>query len=86
MNQPAIFSDRRQNPRARVLKGAKIIFNGRTSVLDCTMRNFSDGGACLVLAAPAILPPEFELSLDNLATMRSCRVVWHFDRRMGVAF
>ena len=56
MNRPLFFSDRRTHARIRVCKPAKIVFNARASVLDCTVRNISDTGACLVLAAPAVLP------------------------------
>ena len=86
MNKPLVFSDRRTHTRSRVCKGAKIVFNARASVLDCTVRNVSDAGACLVLATPAVLPPEFEMSFDDLITLRYCRVIWHFDARVGVVF
>jgi hypothetical protein len=86
MNQPLVFTDRRTHARSRVCKGAKIVFNARSCVLDCTVRNISDVGACLVLATPVVLPPEFELTLDDFITLRYCRVMWHFDTRVGVVF
>ena len=33
-----------------------------------------------------VLPPEFEISVDDLITLRYCRVIWHFDARVGVVF
>lgn len=86
MSNAENFTDRRRQQRFRVCKGAKIVFNSRACVIDCTVRNISEGGACLVLATPAVLPPQFELAIDNLDTLRYCQVVWHFDTRLGVMF
>jgi hypothetical protein len=85
MSGIATFVDRRQRPRFRVLKSARIVLNDRASTLDCTVRNVSDGGACLVLATASILPLAFELSIDGLP-YRTCRVVWQYCNRVGVKF
>jgi len=68
------------------LKAGKIVFNRQLSVVDCTIRNLSDGGACLVVASPVGLPDTFELliPIDNLK--RSCRVVWKASGKIGVTF
>jgi len=85
MTNAETFTDRRRHQRFRVCKGAKIVFNSRACVIDCTVRNISEGGACLVLATPTVLPPEFELAMDG-DTLRCCHVMWHFDSRLGVMF
>jgi len=40
----------RRSGRLRTLFGAQIIFNNRTSVIDCAIKNISATGARLVLA------------------------------------
>jgi len=68
-----------------VLKGAQIIFAHRTAVIDCVVRNLSDGGACLKVASPIGIPDTFELRLDA-ASVRRCRVVWRKATQIGVEF
>jgi hypothetical protein len=50
------MEERRKKPRHRSLKAGKIVFNRQRSVVDCTIRNLSDDGACLVVASPVGLP------------------------------
>ena len=50
--------ERRQAQRTRVLKGAKIILNSHASVIDCTVRNLTNLGAC-VQASVATLRAEY---------------------------
>lgn len=85
MSNPVVFINRRVYQRARVYRGAKIVFNARASVIDCTVRNLSEAGACLVLGTWSVLPREFELSIDG-DTLICCRMIWHFDNRVGVVF
>jgi len=42
--------EQRQHPRRRTLKAGRIVLNQGFSVLSCTVRNLSDGGACLEVA------------------------------------
>jgi hypothetical protein len=85
MSEIATFNDRRRFPRFRVLKRARIVLHERASVIDCTVRNVSETGACLVLAAAAVMPQTFELSIDSLP-YRTCRVIWQYCDRVGVEF
>jgi hypothetical protein len=80
------MEERRKAPRHRALKAGKIIFNHQLSVMDCTVRNLSDTGACLVVASPVGLPETFELSIPIENFKRNCRVVWKASDKMGVAF
>ncbi len=72
-------------PRQRVLKGAKIIFNNGTSVLDCTVKNVSEGGAALHIPSTGGVPAEFVLEIAD-EPRRPCRVVWRREGRIGVRF
>ncbi|MCP8937223.1 PilZ domain-containing protein [Alsobacter sp. SYSU M60028] len=72
-------------PRQRTLKGATIVFNNAKSVLDCTVRNLSTGGALLGLPTTAGVPAAFELRIPDHPP-RACRVAWRLVDRIGVAF
>ncbi|MGH6890997.1 MAG: PilZ domain-containing protein, partial [Dongiaceae bacterium] len=41
------FADRRAHPRKKVIRAARVIFNDRQSLIDCTILDLSDGGAKL---------------------------------------
>lgn len=74
----------RVRPSGRVSNMAKIIIDQRTPAVDCTVVDYSAGGACLQLTGKISLPPRFEL-LHGL-TRKRCRVVWKDGQRVGVAF
>ena len=80
----AVSQDRRIRTRMRALKAAKIVFNNRWSIVDCTVRNLSDTGCCLQVGDPVAVPETFELEVGG--TKRSCEVVWRKDTRIGVHF
>jgi hypothetical protein len=79
------MQDNRREQRQRALKGGRIIFNNRFSVMDCTVRNLSPQGAMLMIAGHMI-PDTFDLELDAGAVSHSCKVVWRKEDRLGVAF
>lgn len=79
-------SERRRDVRQRVFKGGQIVFNHRSSVIDCTVRNLSAHGACLELAGTAGVPDSFDLLLDDGARSLHCTVRWRSMRRIGVTF
>jgi len=79
------------NPRrfARVKPGsrvsaAKIVVGPRDPVIDCSLIDFSPGGACLEVDLQIFLPPRFELVHGR--TRKRCRLVWKAGRRVGVSF
>jgi PilZ domain len=78
--------ERRESRRARTLRGGKILFNDRRSVLDCTIRNLSSEGARLQVESLVGVSPEFELLIDGEVAPRPCRLVWQSHDRAGVAF
>jgi PilZ domain len=80
------MDEKRQVRRTRVLKAAKILFEGHASAIDCTVRNLTTTGACLNVASPVGIPPTFDLSLDSGRTLHPCRVAWRKTDRIGVAF
>ena len=78
--------ERRNLGRTRVLKGGKLIFNRSASVIDCTVRNLSNRGACLELVTTLGVPEEFELSFDSFRSVRQCLVKWRTGQKLGVVF
>ena len=65
MEEPT--QERRNVERHRVFKGAHISFKGHWAIIKCTVRNFSDGSACLKVESPIGIPDLFELMLDDAA-------------------
>jgi hypothetical protein len=78
--------EHRTNPRRRTLKTGKIVFNHRSSVVDCMVRNLSGEGACLLLPSTAGIPDDFDLLIEPGTAARPCRVTWKNETRLGVAF
>ena len=65
MNSMQVTPERRSETRQRVLKGGKIIFGGKLSTFDCTVRNRSLHGARLRLATPEFVPNNFILHIPS---------------------
>jgi hypothetical protein len=73
----------RVRPTGQVSKVGKIIVAPRDPVVDCTIVDYSAGGACLDIGL-VNLPQRFELLWGS--TKKKCRVVWKAGRRIGVVF
>ena len=78
-------SNRREQFRRTVLKGARIIFNERQSILNCRVRDMTTGGARLDLSTQQLLPHEFELQVSG-NPMRRCGLRWAHGNFVGVRF
>lgn len=79
-------ADKRRSARHRTLRGAKIIFNNRISVVDAQVRDISDGGCKLRVATAAHLPQTFNLQISGMSGERRCEVRWRHDSELGVRF
>ena len=77
---------RKAEPRHRTLKPAKIIFDRRSCVIDCMVRNVSAAGACLELPSTIGVPNRFDLAIATEKYPRRCRVAWKDETRVGVTF
>ena len=80
------MQERRRAPRTRVRKAAQLIFGQPCSLIGCTVRDLSIGGACLQMPSPVGLPEMFELSFDCFRSARQCRVRWRTEDRIGISF
>ena len=80
------MQERRRVQRTRVLKGAKIILNNRSSLFDCTVINLTNLGSCVCLASSVGIPESFALSFDRARSSRPCRVIWRTEKKLGISF
>ena len=78
--------ERRRHPHLRTLKAGRILLNHHHSVIDCTVRSLSTLGACLQVASTIGIPERFDLVFDADHVIRTCRIVWHRENRLGVEF
>ena len=76
----------RREFRRRTLKGGKIIFNNRQSILDCTIRDLSKAGCRIIVPSQADIPAEFELHLPGSDERFKCRIIWRKQKEAGVKF
>jgi hypothetical protein len=79
-------SNRREQFRRTVLKGARIIFNDRQSALNCRVRDMTTGGARLDLSTQQLLPHEFDLQVSGSPALQRCGLRWAYGNFVGVRF
>ena len=80
------MQERRKTARPRTYFTGQIIFNQRSSLMDCVVRNFSGSGAKLVFTNTAAVPREFELLIPRDDRRVRARIVWSAPNEAGVAF
>ena len=78
-------SNRREQFRRTVIKGARIVFNDRQSTLNCRVRDMTTDGARIDLLTQQLLPHEFELQMAG-NTARRCGLRWAHGTFVGVRF
>lgn len=78
--------DARTSARRRMLTAAKIIFNNKQSVFDCTVRNISEDGARLIVPNMLGVPKSFELRIPKIDARYICDTVWRTKRETGIKF
>jgi len=80
------MQERRQAPRHKTYKAARIAFQGGRAVITCLVRNLSDTGACLAVDNPIGIPDSFNLVFDSGEPSRMSRVIWRKEKQVGIAF
>jgi hypothetical protein len=73
LSTPFKKNDRRSIGRTKIAKGAVLSFSGQTGVRSCCVTDITNVGAGIRVRGLAVLPLSFELSFDNLRTIRKCR-------------
>jgi hypothetical protein len=74
----------RIKPSGNLSRSGKIIVDIKSPVVNCTIVDYSAGGACLEVLPRVPLPNRFELLYAG--TRKKCRVVWTNGSRLGVSF
>lgn len=72
--------------RRRVVLGAKIIFNGRTSLVDCQISDISATGCKLKVQGSAHIPSRFTLNFNASNISRECEIAWRNESMIGALF
>jgi hypothetical protein len=80
------MEEKRKSRRRRVLKTAKIVFNGGRSLIDCTVRNIPDTGALLRVTSPVGIPEQFVLLIEADGLKRNVKVVRRTSHAVAVNF
>ena len=74
-----VDDERRGSLRRRTLKSGKVWFNGNQSVMDCQVRNMSDGGARVRFEIPFECPDSVALYFpvdEKEGHIRGCSTKW----------
>jgi hypothetical protein len=80
------MDDKRKSPRRRVLKEGKIVFADALCLLDCTIREMSDGGARLMISSTMGIPETFQLYEKSSGRLYPSTVAWRLSNVIGVKF
>jgi hypothetical protein len=78
--------DRRPTVRQRVSFPGLIVYANGAQTCDCTFRNLSPGGACIVKMHLLQIPDHFYLINIRDGIAYESRVVWNKARQFGVKF
>jgi hypothetical protein len=79
------MQERRKLTRTRVLKSAKFLL-GKSSVIDCVVRDLTNAGACVDVPSTIDLPEALDLTFNGGRSIRPCRRVWRTLSKTGVKF
>lgn len=82
MAHPRLY--KRVRPSGLVSSKAMIVVAPKTPSINCTLVDYSAGGACLEIFPMVQLPDRFELVYGS--TRKRCRIVWRRGVRIGVTF
>jgi hypothetical protein len=86
MDVGSAMENRRKDLRHRTLKGAKVVFNADSSVIDVTVRDLSSAGARLKVDSAISLPSHFKLLINGETATHSALVRWRNDHEAGIEF
>jgi hypothetical protein len=73
-------------PRHRVLNGGKLIMNDGHSIVDCVIRDMSEGGAKVRMSIPTVLPAALEMLIVKSNMIYPVSVRWNRNSEVGLQF
>lgn len=80
------MQENRKQTRSRTVLGAQIVFNNRSSTVDCKVRNMTEDGAKIVLADHMNIPQRFEFIVPQRGRTYIAKVIWRQDNEAGLEF
>jgi hypothetical protein len=78
--------DRRSAARISTVRSALPFFKGQRGARGCYIVDISHRGVKLRTHHLPALPIIFELTFDNFATIRECKLIWRNRNLIGAAF
>ena len=72
--------------RGRTFWAGKVVFNFGQSTIDCVVRRIAEEGAAIELVNASDVPDRFQLSIAGRSGPLPCKLVWHSEKQIGVAF
>ena len=78
--------EKRSSKRWRTILKGHVVFNNRSSVLDCSVQDLSAIGARIGFTDAPELPPEFDLEIPSRGLRLPARLVWSRGASHGVMF
>jgi diguanylate cyclase (GGDEF)-like protein len=78
--------DQPKPQRRRVLKAGRIVFNARTSAIDCTVRTLAEDGAGVDVTSAVGIPPKFILRINSDNFESQCRVTAQTEKHLELEF
>ncbi len=78
--------EQRRSPRKRTLLEARVVFNNRFSIIECTVRDMSATGAKIAFPRATPIPEEIELEIPKTGQSRRARVMWSDGKHHGLMF
>lgn len=79
-------NERRNDARLRIAERASVVFNGRQSMFDCAIRDWSESGAMVRLSDWTALPATFDIDVAGKERSVRVRQCWRRGDDVGVAF
>lgn len=79
------YRDQRLSPRRNTMIIANIVFHGGQTLMNCVIRNLSDGGAKIEVPTVRGVPETFDLMVPGHRA-QPCRVAWRALKELGVQF
>jgi len=80
------MEEKRKSPRRRVLKEGKIVFPDALCLMDCMIRDTSDGGAKLIVSNTLAIPHSFQLYEKSSGKLYPASIAWRQCNAIGVRF
>src|SRR5215218_10453290 len=82
----SLIVEKRSSKRWHTVLTGQVVFNNRSSVLTCTVRDLSEIGARICFTDAFELPPEFDLEIPSRGLRLPARLVWSRGANYGVVF